>query len=81
VATNILAVNNLSRRFGSKDALHDVPFQASEGRVYGLVGANGAGKTTLLKHPGLSLGAAACVEIASADLSIAGRYTLAVCKR
>jgi hypothetical protein len=28
-----------------------------------------------------SLGAAACVEIASADLSIAGRYTLAVCKR
>jgi hypothetical protein len=30
---------------------------------------------------GPSLGAAACVEIASADLSIAGRYTLAVCKR
>jgi hypothetical protein len=30
---------------------------------------------------GPSIGAAACVEIASADLSLAGRYTLAVCKQ
>ena len=50
MAAHIVDVNNLSRRFGLKDALDDVSLQASEGRVYGLVGANGAGKTTLLKH-------------------------------
>jgi ABC-2 type transport system ATP-binding protein len=50
MAAHIVDVNNLSRCFGRRDALDDVSFQASEGRVYGLVGANGACKTTLLKH-------------------------------
>lgn len=43
-------VQSVSRRFGTTLALDDVSFQASAGRVYGLVGANGAGKTTLIKH-------------------------------
>jgi ABC-2 type transport system ATP-binding protein len=46
----IVDVNELSRSFGSKAALDRVSFTASQGSVYGLVGANGAGKTTLLKH-------------------------------
>ena len=50
MTANIVDVANLSRSFGEKSALDSVSFQATEGRVYGLVGANGAGKTTLLKH-------------------------------
>ena len=50
MTSNVVDVSDLSRAFGRKRALDGVSFQASEGRVYGLVGANGAGKTTLLKH-------------------------------
>src|SRR5688572_23645863 len=50
MTANVVDVSNLSRFFGEKSALDGVSFQATEGRVYGLVGANGAGKTTLLKH-------------------------------
>ena len=46
----IVDVENLSRSFGKTKALDGVNFQASRGKVYGLVGANGAGKTTLIKH-------------------------------
>jgi ABC-2 type transport system ATP-binding protein len=47
---NVVAVTNLSRRFGSKTVLNDVSLDAPRGSVFGLVGENGAGKTTLIKH-------------------------------
>src|SRR5262245_40012963 len=46
----VVAIANVSRRFGSKKALNDVSLAASRGSVFGLVGENGAGKTTLIKH-------------------------------
>ncbi len=46
----VVEVHNLSRSFGKTKALDCIDFQASRGKVYGLVGANGAGKTTLIKH-------------------------------
>lgn len=47
---NIVKINGLSRKFGEKTALNNLTFTASEGLIYGLVGANGVGKTTLIKH-------------------------------
>ena len=46
----VVAVTNLSRRFGSKTALNDVTLAVARGGVFGLVGENGAGKSTLIKH-------------------------------
>ena len=47
---NVIAVSELTRRFGAKTALSSVTMSVPRGGVYGLVGANGAGKTTLIKH-------------------------------
>src|SRR6478672_2752384 len=49
-AESIVAISNLSRRFGSKTVLDDVSLYVPRGSVFGLVGENGAGKTTLIKH-------------------------------
>jgi branched-chain amino acid transport system ATP-binding protein len=43
----LLAVENVTRRFGGIVALDDVSLALDEGTVAGLIGPNGAGKTTL----------------------------------
>jgi ABC-2 type transport system ATP-binding protein len=49
-AEAVIAITELSRRFGSKLALDNVSLYVPRGCVFGLVGENGAGKTTLIKH-------------------------------
>ncbi len=49
-AEAVVAITNLSRRFGPKTVLNDVSLYVPQGGVFGLVGENGAGKTTLIKH-------------------------------
>jgi len=49
-AEAVVAITDLSRRFGAKTALDNVSLFVPRGCVFGLVGENGAGKTTLIKH-------------------------------
>jgi ABC-2 type transport system ATP-binding protein len=45
----MLAVDTLTKRFGSTRAVDGLSFRASPGRVLGFLGPNGAGKTTTLR--------------------------------
>lgn len=45
----MLAVSNLSLRFGDRKLFEDVNIQFNPGNCYGLIGANGAGKSTFVK--------------------------------
>lgn len=45
---SILTVTNLSKNYGTVQALNNVSFDVPKGSVFGILGPNGSGKTTLL---------------------------------
>ena len=47
--SSLIEAKNLSKNYGSHQALKSVNFSVERGRIVGLVGPNGAGKTTILK--------------------------------
>ena len=44
-----IVVNNLSKSYGSVQALRDVNLEIKKGEMFGLIGPDGAGKTTLFR--------------------------------
>lgn len=45
----ILECNNLSKRYGQKEALKGIDLKIKKGRIVGLLGPNGSGKSTFIK--------------------------------
>jgi ABC-2 type transport system ATP-binding protein len=47
--TPVIAINNLTRRYGKLEAVNGLTLTVRPGRCYGFFGRNGAGKTTTIK--------------------------------
>jgi ABC-2 type transport system ATP-binding protein len=47
--SNVIEVNDLTKRYGRLTAVDGVSFSVREGEIFGLIGPNGAGKTTSME--------------------------------
>lgn len=45
----MITIQDLSKKYGTKEVLKNINIQFKKGNVYGIVGENGAGKTTLFR--------------------------------
>lgn len=46
---DVIQVEHIRKKFGTKDALSDVSFSIPKGEIFGFLGPSGSGKTTLIK--------------------------------
>jgi branched-chain amino acid transport system permease protein len=75
----LLAVNDVSVRFGGLRALQKVSFEVRKGEVLGIIGPNGAGKTTLFNAlNGFIVPSPGSVELDGREL--VGEPPFAVCR-
>ena len=46
---NVIATNNLVKRYGDVTAVDDLSLRVARGEIYAFLGLNGAGKTTTIR--------------------------------
>src|SRR3569832_390470 len=65
----IVALEQVTFRYGATQILHEVSFQLNQGQVVGLLGPNGAGKSTTIKIiAGILAPASGAVRVTGLDL-------------
>lgn len=65
----VIAVDGLTKRFGSFTAVDHISFEVKHGEIFGFLGANGAGKTTAMRMLcGLSLPTSGRGTVAGCDI-------------
>jgi len=65
----MIRIKNLSKRYGSFQALEDLSLSVEPGEIFGFLGPNGAGKTTTIRvMAGLLRPTSGTVEIAGHDI-------------
>ena len=68
-SNNVIAVENLTKRFGQFVAVDHISFEVKRGEIFGFLGANGAGKTTAMRMLcGLSLPTDGTATVAGFDV-------------
>ena len=66
----MIALESVSKRYGSKTIIHDVSFSVEKGEIVGFLGPNGAGKTTTMRMiAGYTTASSGRVSVAGCDMA------------
>ena len=66
----MISLENVSKRYGSKEIIHNISFDVNKGEIVGFLGPNGAGKTTTMRMiAGFTAATSGKVMIAGHDMA------------
>jgi len=66
----VIALESVSKRFGSKTIVHDLTFTVEKGEIVGFLGPNGAGKTTTMRMiAGFTTASSGRITVAGYDMA------------
>jgi ABC-2 type transport system ATP-binding protein len=70
LASAAIELESVSKRYGSKDIIHDLSFSVSKGEIVGFLGPNGAGKTTTMRMiAGFTTATSGRISVAGYDMA------------
>lgn len=68
--SSAIALESVTKRYGSKAIIHDVSFTVERGEIVGFLGPNGAGKTTTMRMiAGFTTATSGVVRVAGHDMA------------